>query len=278
MDIQEKKIRKIAPIRYAGGKTRKTPDLFHHIKNLEFNDYYECFLGGGSFAIYIAQVYPEKKIYVNDANPVLINFWNVLKDNGEELVKELIKIRRAYSPDDLTAGRLLFEQMKENLYDTNKSELERGVSYFVLNKLCFSGMTESNSFSKSNYEGLFNETNINKLPFFTKLMKNWTIHNESYEDFLLRSTTKDFVYLDPPYDIEGNQLYGKSGSLHKTFDHEHYKKSVNNVSSYFMMSYNDTELNRQRYKSFNIDNLSFNYCMQSGSGIREKNELVIKNF
>lgn len=272
------KIRKMAPIRYAGSKTRKTGHLFEHIKNLSFDDYYECFLGGGSFAIYISQVYPDKKIYVNDANPVLINFWNVLKENGEELVSNLISIRRKYSPDNLIEGRKLFEKMKSVLYDEKETELSRAISYFILNKLCFSGMTESNSFSKSNYAELFNETNINKLPFFTNLMKNWTIYNESYEDFLLRSTTNDFVYLDPPYDIEGNQLYGKSGSLHKSFNHEEYKKYVNNLSSYFMMSYNDTPLNRQRYKKYNIDNLAFSYCMQSGSGKREMNELVIKNF
>lgn len=272
------KIRKVAPIRYAGSKTRKTDDLYHHFKHLEFDDYYECFLGGGSVAIYISQLYPDKQVYVNDANPVLINFWKVLQKDSSNLVSELIKIRKKYKIKDYVKGREMFNIMKETLYDNNKTDLERAVSYFVLNKVCFSGMTESNSFSKSNYDELFSEVNINKLPFFSQVMKNWTIYNEDFSLFLLRSTNKDFIYLDPPYNIEGNKLYGKSGRLHQSFNHEQYKQCVYDLSSYFLMSYNDTLENRNKYKHYKIENLSFEYCMQSGSGKRQMNELIIKNF
>ena len=70
--IQTKKIRKIAPIRYAGSKTRKTSDLFEHFKHLEFETFYDCFLGGGSISIFISQLFPDKQIVVNDINPLLI--------------------------------------------------------------------------------------------------------------------------------------------------------------------------------------------------------------
>ena len=52
------------------------------------------------------------------------------------------------------------------------------------------------------------------------MIESWTITNLSYERML--TDDKDtFLYLDPPYDIKDN-LYGKSGDMHKRFDHDQF--------------------------------------------------------
>lgn len=269
------KIRKIAPIRYAGSKTRKSSDIWDHFKHVEFETFYDCFLGGGSIPIYVSQIFPNKRIVVNDINPVLINFWRQLQNNSEHLIWNLIECRELHDPNDLEQGRHLFETMKSRLYDANFSDLLRAVAYFVLNKLSFSGLTEHNSFSKSNYKTLFSITNIKKLEFISNTMKNWEIHNIDFKHFMNYTTKSDFIYLDPPYLIETN-LYGKNGSLHKTFNHTEFKRSVDNLECPFVISYNDIELLRQQYKHYTIDDLLFSYCM--GTKRHDKNELIIKNF
>ena len=55
---------------------------------------HDCFLGGGSLPIYLTKLYPNKKIIVNDVYEPLYNFWIQLRDNGEKLSEEILKIKK----------------------------------------------------------------------------------------------------------------------------------------------------------------------------------------
>lgn len=274
----------LTPLRYPGGKSKVVKKLLSP-KFPEFKgDFYEPFIGGGSVALFIAQMYPEKNIHINDLNEKLYQFWQFLQLAPEELTKSLHSIRDAFDPEDENKGEELLERMTEALYEGDGNPLKVASSYYVLNKISFSGMTEHGSLSKSAYKKTFNHKNIDRLIEISSLMKNFIIYNQHFNDFMIKPEDEDFTFLDPPYMIESSNLYGKNGEMHKGFDHKEFLNSVKNLYGKWMITYNDNEWIRQHYKDYNIEDASYKYYMafetdeDGNKKTRHKNELIITNY
>ena len=77
-------------LKWIGGKTQIIDTIISKIPK-EIENYHEPFLGGGSvlFAVLSLQksgkINIKNKIYAYDYNPVLINVYNHIKNNKEEL-------------------------------------------------------------------------------------------------------------------------------------------------------------------------------------------------
>ena len=95
-------------VKWAGGKGSLISQLKNfypfEIDNIKIDKYVEPFVGGGAVLINILQKYDIKEVYAFDINMDLINCYNVIKSNVEELIEELEK--------------------KENLDDREKAQLE----------------------------------------------------------------------------------------------------------------------------------------------------------
>lgn len=274
----------LTPLRTPGGKSKVVKKLLAPRFPKEFNDFYEPFIGGGSVALFIAQMYPDKSIYINDINKKLFEFWVFLKYSSAELIKSLHNIRDAFNPDDEEKGKELLERMTEALYEGDGNILKVAASYYALNKISFSGMTEHASLSKSAYQKTFNHKNIDKLKEISEHMQNFQIFNEHFSTFMQKPKENDFTFLDPPYMIESSNLYGKKGETHKNFNHEEFLSSVKNLKGKWMITYNDNEWIREAYKDYNIEDAEYKYYMSfetdenGNKKTRNKNELIITNY
>ena len=268
------------PLRYPGGKSRACTKLDQFIPDLSnYTEYREPFLGGGSVALYLTKKYPDLNIWVNDLYEHLYNFWVQLRDNGIEMRNELSQLKQRY-PDPVSA-RKLFEQAKEYLNEKDNEPVLSAVSFYVVNKCSFSGLTESSSFSAAASESNFSMRGIEKLPEYSKLIKNWKITNLSYEE-MLDGDSNIFVYLDPPYDIKDN-LYGKKGSMHKGFDHDKFASDCNvNKEQPMLISYNSDQLVRDRFVDWTAAEFSHTYTMRSVGSYNkdqhDRKELVLLNY
>ena len=268
------------PLRYPGGKSRACTKLDQFIPDLSnYTEYREPFLGGGSVALYLTKKYPDLNIWVNDLYEHLYNFWIQLRDNGIEMRNELSQLKQRY-PDPVSA-RKLFEQAKEYLNEKDNEPVLSAVSFYVVNKCSFSGLTESSSFSASASESNFSMRGIEKLTEYSKLIKNWEITNLSYEE-MLDGDSNIFVYLDPPYDIKDN-LYGKKGSMHKGFDHDKFASDCNvNKEQPMLISYNSDQLVRDRFVDWTAAEFSHTYTMRSVGSYNkdqhDRKELVLLNY
>ena len=267
-------------LRYPGGKSRACTKLDQFIPDLSnYTEYREPFLGGGSVALYLTKKYPDLNIWVNDLYEHLYNFWVQLRDNGIEMRNELSQLKQRY-PDPVSA-RKLFEQAKEYLNEKDNEPILSAVSFYVVNKCSFSGLTESSSFSSAASESNFSMRGIEKLPEYSKLIKNWKITNLSYEE-MLDGDSNIFVYLDPPYDIKDN-LYGKKGSMHKGFDHDKFASDCNvNKEQPMLISYNSDQLVRDRFVDWTAAEFSHTYTMRSVGSYNkdqhDRKELVLLNY
>lgn len=269
------------PLRYPGGKSRALTKLFQYIPDLkDYTDYHEPFLGGGSVALEVTKRYPLLNIWVNDLYEPLYNFWKELQNNGEEIKNILLQLKQRH-PDHGSAKQLFLDAKKYLEKDVKETErIHRAVSFFVVNKCSFSGLTESSSFSKQASDNNFSLACIERLGEYQKLIRNWKITNLSYE-YLLSDVKETFIYLDPPYEI-GSNLYGRKGSMHKGFDHDKFALDCDRHISPQLVSYNSSQLIRDRFYGWTTAEFSHTYTMRSVGSYNtdqaSRKELVLLNY
>ena len=270
------------PLRYPGGKSRAITKISQFFPDLtDFKEFREPFLGGGSVALWVTKQYPHLDIWVNDLYEPLANFWSMLRTNSDEMTVSLTNYKKTH-PDHDTA-RELFEEAKQTLADNKKDKLNQAIAFYIVNKCSFSGLSEASSFSKQASDSNFSMRGIEKLPEYSQIISHWHINSYSYE-YCFRTDVHDglFMYLDPPYDIKDN-LYGKSGAMHKSFDHDKFAADCdehNNIN--MLISYNSDQLVKDRFKNWSASEFKLTYTMRSvGEYMREqqeRKELLLFNY
>tara|TARA_B100000427_G_scaffold5407_1_gene5069 strand:- start:781 stop:1557 length:777 start_codon:yes stop_codon:yes gene_type:complete len=248
----------------------------------KYYQFREPFLGGGSVALWVTKQYPDLLVWVNDLYEPLYNFWSQLQCNGKELETKLLELKSEHNDRD--KAKKLFEICKKEVGDRSLSNTHRAVSFYVVNKCSFSGLTESSSFSAQASESNFSVRGIEKLSGYQEIIKFWKITNYSY-DFLLsgvQTKVKDaFIYLDPPYEI-GSHLYGKKGDMHKYFDHDDFSTKCDKCLQDLLVSYNSSQLVRDRFSDWKAVEYEHTYTMRSTTTYtkaqKDRKELVLLNY
>jgi DNA adenine methylase len=267
------------PLRYPGGKSRAVQKISQYFPDLKnYDEFREPLLGGGSVAIYVTKMFPDLDIWVNDLYEPLVNFWQQLQMFGPDLSNALTQLK--ITCDTTDKAKQLFLVSKEKINDQNVSNFDRAVAFYIVNKCSFSGLTESSSFSQQASQNNFSMRGIEKLPEYSKIIEKWRITNYSY-DYLMDGNMGAFMYLDPPYDIKDN-LYGNKGSMHKGFDHDKFVADCDSNNMDMMVSYNSSQLIKDRFKNWKAIEFAHTYTMRSvGDYMKdqhERKELVLINY
>ena len=275
------------PLRYPGGKSRALSKLLQYVPDLKgYKEYREPFLGGGSVALEISKRYRHLDIWVNDLYEPLYNFWKELQHDGKRLQDILTELKHRH-PEPVSAKKL-FLDAKEYLTNPGTTgsfppyteSVWRAVAFYVVNKCSFSGLTESSSFSKQASESNFSLNGISKLYDYSVLIGNWKITNLSYEQ-LLTDDKECYTYLDPPYEI-GSNLYGKRGSMHRSFDHDTFATDCDRFVGPQLVSYNSSQLIRERFEGWTAAEFAHTYTMRSVGSYNtdqaSRKELVLLNY
>jgi len=268
-------------LRYPGGKSRATSKLAQFIPDLsKYTEFREPFLGGGSVALYVSKMYPHLDVWVNDLYEPLATFWKCLQDNGDEITQRLEYLKQRH-PNPMSA-RVLFDEAKEylNLPVEERDPLQTAINFYIVNKCSFSGLSSNSSFSKQASDSNFSMRGIKRLPEYSELIENWKITNKSYEE-LFTDSRDIFTYLDPPYDIRDN-LYGRKGDMHKSFCHDTFARDCDRFVGPQLISYNSSQLVKDRFKEWQLAEFSLTYTMRSVGSYNtdqaKRKELVIFNY
>tara|TARA_B000000565_G_scaffold254363_1_gene232579 strand:- start:679 stop:1539 length:861 start_codon:yes stop_codon:yes gene_type:complete len=271
------------PLRYPGGKSRALTKLSPFIPDLSaYDEYREPFLGGGSVALFITKRYPHIKVWVNDLYEPLVNFWKHLQMYGPDMRMDLIQLKNRHC--EPVSAKNLFLESKDYLLNGD-DDYWKAISFYVVNKCSFSGLTESSSFSKMASENNFTMRGIERLPFYSDIIKKWVISNYSY-DYLFEGNNnidgwKNFIYLDPPYAIKDN-LYGRKGSMHKSFDHDRFAQDCSRLHIDALVSYNSDQMIKDRFEGWTASEYDLTYTLRStGDYMKEQHkrkELLLFNY
>ena len=145
---------------------------------------------------------------------------------------------------------------------TTGSKFRRAAVFYVLNRSSFSGSTFSGGMSPGHPR--FTQSSMERLENFSA--QNISIQCADFKESLQKHKD-DFLYLDPPYQIN-QSLYGKKGNLHKQFDHMGLFDILNNRSNW-MLSYNNGEQIKKLYDNYEIIPVNWKYGMSSDKDARE---------
>ncbi|MDR3162255.1 MAG: DNA adenine methylase [Helicobacteraceae bacterium] len=261
-----------SPLRYPGGKSRAVKEIARLVP--KFDEYREPFLGGGSVFIYLKQMYPDKKYWINDLYPDLYKFWMMSQADADSLIDKIREWKERYA-----AGRKLHRFLNENI--DNFNDLERAAAFFVYNRITFSGTSLSGGFSDAAFKGRFTESSIWRLRRFSAITEGAAITNCDYETLVNQEGGNVFIFLDPPYySSVKSSLYGKNGDLHRSFDHIRFAEAMKNCPHKWLITYDDCEYIRDIFSFANIARWTLTYGMRNITDVSDQSgkELFISNY
>lgn len=290
-------------VKWAGGKGGLIPQITKYypeaLKSGQIERYIEPFLGGGAILLDVLQKYDVKEAYAYDTNQDLVNAYNVIKTDVDNLIKKLQKYEKEYLQLDE-------EERKEYYYDlrdeynsaevkSGKLSYKRAAQFIFLNKTCFNGLYRVNASGDfnvpmGNYKNptICDTENLLKL---SRLLQNVKIFCGDYHDTLELVNPKTFVYFDPPYrplpDTNGFTSYTKDD-----FNDEDQKKlgefykQLNQKDAKLMLSNSNPKNTNESdtffddlYKGFYINEVQANRAINSDGAKRGKiSELLIINY
>jgi DNA adenine methylase len=261
-----------SPLRYPGGKSRAVKLISNLIPT--FDEYREPFLGGGSLYVYLKQLYPTKRYWINDIYFELYKFWYLAQNNPNALIS---KIR--FWKNEYLNGKELHRYLINNISSFKDEEIAS--AFFVLNRITFSGTSESGGFSNQSFEGRFTESSIERIELLSKLLTNTEISNLDYKEVVEKDGDNVFIFLDPPYySATKSALYGKNGNLHKIFDHKRFAEVMKNCKHNWLITYDDSDYIKDIFSFAKIYSWNLKYGMRNvklGSSQVGK-ELFISNY
>lgn len=265
-------------VKWAGGK-KQLLEQFKPFFPRKINRYIEPFVGGGAVLFYIIKNFKPKEVFIFDINEELINTYKVIKNDVENLIKELKKLKQLHNKE--TYYKIRAEDPKL------LSPLTRASRFIYLNKTCFNGLYRVNS------KGGFNvpigsymnplicpEENLREI---SKFLKNVEIINGDFEECLKYAKKEDFVYFDPPYYplkkssfttyTKDNFLEKEQGKLKEVFS------KLDKKGCKVMLSNSDTKFIKDLYKKYKISFVRASRMINCDGKNRGKiNEIVITNY
>ena len=132
----------VAPfLKWVGGKRQLIPSIVTYLpKNIKEYNYIEPFIGGGAVLFYLQ---PQSAV-INDLNKELINVYEVIKNNLDELILDLKKHKNESD---------YFYQIRSLDRNDNFKSLNpilRASRIIYLNKTCFNGLYRVNNAGEFN--------------------------------------------------------------------------------------------------------------------------------
>ncbi len=185
------------PLKWAGGKRWLIPFIRAHWERHSFRRLVEPFCGGLSVALNLR---PEKTL-LNDVNPHLINFYNQVKRGLK------ITIAARYDKTIYYQHRDRFNDLIKN----NGAGAETAQLFYYLNRTCFNGLCRFNRSGEFNVPfGSYSSAlkYVTDFAEYQTWFRKWTFSNSDFEELSLHPD--DFIYADPPYDVEFT-TYSKGG-------------------------------------------------------------------
>jgi DNA adenine methylase len=185
------------PLKWAGGKRWLVPHLEPIWERLQHRRLVEPFCGGLAVALGLM---PEQAL-LNDINPHAINFYAWISRGLR------IDIDMQNDSDFYYGYRSKFNHLVTSGQELSKQSAQL---FYYLNRTGYNGLCRFNSKGEFNVPfGRYKRINYVRDFFAYKpVLSRWNFLSQDFADIPL--SPDDFIYADPPYDVEFRQ-YSKGG-------------------------------------------------------------------
>lgn len=235
-------------LKWAGGKTQILDKLLLQEPKY-YGKYIEPFIGGG--ALFFAL--NSKNAVIADSNPELINLYNVIASDVENLIKEL---------KTHINNKAYFYDLR-GIDETQLTPTQAAARTIYLNRTCFNGLYRVNKKGKFNVPfGSYANPKIcdeDNLYQISQYLQGKTIVCGDYKDILKKyAKSGDFVFLDPPYlpisEYSDFKRYTKDQFYEE--DHKELAEEVSRLCElgcHVVLTNSNHPLVHELYKQYKID-------------------------
>ncbi|HGR4180388.1 TPA: DNA adenine methylase [Streptococcus pneumoniae] len=282
MKIKEIKKVTLQPFtKWTGGKRQLLPVIRELIPKT-YNRYFEPFVGGGALFFDLA----PKDAVINDFNAELINCYQQIKDNPQELI-EILKVHQEYNSKEYYLD--LRSADRDERIDM-MSEVQRAARILYMLRVNFNGLYRVNSKNQFNvpygrYKNpkIVDEELISAISVYIN-NNQLEIKVGDFEKAIVDVRTGDFVYFDPPY-IPLSETSAFTSYTHEGFsfaDQVRLRdafKRLSDTGAYVMLSNSSSALVEELYKDFNIHYVEATRTNGAKSLSRGKiSEIIVTNY
>ncbi|PYS78527.1 MAG: adenine methyltransferase [Acidobacteria bacterium] len=188
-DVDSRSLSAIPPLKWAGGKRWLLPHIQPIWRANQNRRYVEPFCGGLAVALGLR---PERAL-LNDINPHLINFYR----QASRCLS--LEIDARYNRKLFYAHRARFNQL---IRIGSARTKEAAQLFYYLNRTCFNGLCRFNRDGEFNVPfGQYQKINYaTDFHAYQELFRRWKFANKDFAKLSIERD--DFIYADPPYDVE----------------------------------------------------------------------------
>ena len=263
-------------MKWVGGKRRLAPKIKDILGKIEFNNYWEPFVGGGAVFFHVHDSI-DGKAHLSDINEKLITTYNAIKKSHKKIIPFLEFHREEHGK----RGKSHYDEVRKNFWNED-DDIENAASLIYLNKTCYNGLYRVNRsgvfnapMGKYKNPSIFNKDNIEAVSMVLK-KKVATIRSQSYDK--ITPEPGDVIYCDPPYD-ETFTGYTKDGF--GKYDQELLRDKCNEWrenGAHVIVSNSDTDNIKRLYRGNGFKRhivKAARYINSDASGRGKINELII---
>lgn len=253
-----------SPFRYPGGKTQLYSFVYHLLKANNITDtYIEPFAGGAGIPMKLLINNQVNRIWINDYDKAIYSVWDTILNNPATLISLIDTV-----PFDYHSGHEISPEFSVNFwknqklsYLSNKSHqhsIELAFSTLFLNRTNTSGIITAGPLGgfKQNsktqiYERFNKNTLINKINLIHSLKSQIKLTRLNALDMIpqirsLVNPVNSFIFFDPPYFEQGQELY------YSSFNEQGHKDLSNGILSlkqyHWITTYDTAPQIQENYK------------------------------
>lgn len=292
--VKERKEKDTSPqpfIQWVGGK-RQLIDRYDNLFPVEYENYYEPFVGGGAVFYWQHSKFGDnKKYYLSDLNEELVITYNAVKTNPEQISDNLDLLNEKHSKQFYYHVRNIDRAKVSNNRYQKQFDICRELDpisvatrFIYLNRTCFNGMYRVSS------DGTFNipigktlSKNVSwreRLMSASKALQNVTITHSKYESAVATAKSGDLVFFDPPYEPVSETSSFTSYTT-DGFSFEDQKKlkevfdSLVQKGCKVLLSNSDNQKILDLYSQYKIEKFEVNRNLNSKAEKRKKSAIEI---
>jgi DNA adenine methylase len=175
----------------------------------------------------------------------------------DKVVFQILEWRSQFSIGKDLHNYLTKEYLKFN-------DIQKASAFFILNRITFSGTSDSGGYSEQAFKKRFTISSIERLKQLKTILGEVKITNYDYEEVVKAEGDNVFIFLDPPYySTAKSGLYGKNGHLHKSFDHYRFAEIMRKCKHKWLITYDDSKFIRDIFSFANIVSWDLTYGMRN---------------
>jgi DNA adenine methylase len=187
-------------LKWVGNKYQDAPTIIKYLP-YKYGTYYEPFLGTGGV---LGNLNPSKAITGDTLEP-LIDFWKLVNTEPGTVIDHYRETTAEMRDSD---KEIIYEKIKES-YNENPNALD----LLMISRTCYGGVirfTEDGEISTpiGPHDPMKSSTFEKRTHEWHEIIQGTEFYNQSFEETLATVEENDLVYLDPPYVLCQNILYG----------------------------------------------------------------------